>query len=110
MHPRRLSSSRPSILSTAVAALLTAGAALWLPTTAAAATITWGTPTTISADADVSNTGSTVGAYLFGDGTATGTTVNGVSFTAVNFTKAANVALTAGNFSFVTTDVGGLFP
>jgi len=55
------------------------------------AAITWGPATTITSDSDVLNTGSTVCAYCWG---LQNTTVNGVSFTAVNVTSNQDLSVT----------------
>jgi hypothetical protein len=68
-------------------ALFTLTTAVALGTTAAqAGLVTWGTPTTISGDSDVSTTGTFIGALNWGAGVETvlgnpTTTVNGVTFT-----------------------------
>lgn len=65
--------------------------------------ITWGTPTTISGDSDVSTAGSLVAAFnMFGPDV----TVNGVTFSAFNVTAGTQTA-SNGNFTF--TEVPGTF-
>jgi len=62
-----------------------------------AATITWGSPTTISGDSDVDTTGTLVGAFSMGGSGVPTTTVNGVIFTGIDLTGAS---VTSGNFTF----------
>ncbi len=65
--------------------------------------ITWGTPTTISGDTDVSTAGTLVGAFnMFGPDV----NVNGVTFSAFNVTAGTQTA-SNGNFTF--TEVPGTF-
>jgi hypothetical protein len=65
--------------------------------------ITWGTPTTISSDTNVSTAGSLVAAFnMFGPDVS----VNGVTFSAFNVTAGSQTA-TNGNFTF--TEVPGTF-
>ena len=69
---------------------LAVGLCLWAAT-GWAATITWGTPTTISAYTDVTNTGTALYAYA-----GVATTVNGVTFTATsNGSTWGNVSFTS---------------
>jgi len=64
-----------------------------------AASITWGTPTTISGDTDVTNSGNLLYAFTGG----TGATVNGVAFTAGNSgTTWVNVSLSGFGNDFPT--------
>lgn len=77
---------------------LLAGALLGLTAaTSSAATITWGLPTNISGDSDVSTNGTLVAAYNIGVSGVGNTTVNGVTFTGLALTG-NNV--TDGNFNF----------
>jgi hypothetical protein len=86
---RNLSSLRICLL----AAVFAFGAAQQ----ARAATITWGTATTISGDTDVSTVGTFLGAYSLNAG---GGTINGVTFT-------SNSSGTLGsNFTFSTAGTG----
>jgi len=85
------------ILRAGIVALL-AGAALWLPTAAPAATITWSAPTGITGDSDVSTAGSLVGALNLGAAGVTSTTVNGVTFTPLTFT--GTLSESSGDFAF----------
>lgn len=78
----------------ASAALLLGAAA-----TAPAATLTWGAPTTISADGNVVNAGITVGAFRLGSTGLAAATVNGVTFAPVGLADGTSV-ITIGNFSF----------
>ncbi len=74
-------------------------------TTGQAAVLTWGAPTTVSGDTDVSASGTLVGAVNlidFGSST-TAKTVNGVSFTAWEASVSPN---TSGIFSFPKETVG----
>jgi hypothetical protein len=71
------------------------------PAAASAAVITWGSETDISADTDVSTTGTLIRAFHFGTSTATNATVNGVLFEAFNVSVGA-----IGNFS-TTSDLAG---
>jgi hypothetical protein len=84
------------ILGTGIAAVL-AGAALWMPATSEAATITWGSATSIAGDTDVSTTGTLVSALNLGTGT--GATVNGVTFNGLTMT---GTGATSGIFGFST--------
>jgi autotransporter-associated beta strand protein len=78
------------ILATHLAAIAMA----LLAPAAARAQVTWGLPTTIAGDTDVSTAGVAVFAYSFGSAA----TVNGVSFTAVSSATSAN-NLTMSGFS-----------
>src|SRR6516162_3566645 len=60
-----------------------------------AAPITWGSPTGISGDTDVDNTGTLFGALNLG--TSTSTTVNGVGFTGLQLSGSST---TSGDFTF----------
>ncbi|HYE18711.1 MAG TPA: hypothetical protein VEA69_09720 [Tepidisphaeraceae bacterium] len=64
---------------------------------ASAATVTWGAPTNISGDADVSTAGTLLGA--FNVGSAGDATVNGVTFQGFVLN---NGVTASGDFSFVT--------
>ncbi len=90
--------TRASARLLAAAALAISMAAL-APQPAAAATISWGTPTTVSGDTDVATTGAFICAYTGG---GTGGTVNGEIFTAGNSGTAwgANVTLTSFGSSY----------
>ena len=72
-----------------------------------AATITWGTPTTVSGDADVLVTGTNVYAYFEG-GSAANQTINGVTFVnAGGTTTWGNVAFSgSGTFAYGTNAFG----
>lgn len=64
---------------------------------AGAATITWGTPQTISGDSDVSTVGTLVYAYnfgpFFGPATVVSSTVNGITFEAFPITHPTSVTV-----------------
>lgn len=64
-----------------------------------AATITWGAATGISADSDVSTTGTLVGAFNLGGAGAGNPTVNGVTFDEFAFGYGASTAI-AGDYAF----------
>ncbi len=72
-----------------------------------AASINWSTPTTVSGDSDVTNSGTALYAYYLGGGGAN-QTINGVTFTNVGGTATwGNVAFTgAGTFSYATNILG----
>ena len=61
-----------------------------------AAIIQWGLPTLISGDNDVSTDGTLIGAFNIGHA-VTNTTVNGVTFSALQF---AGTSVTSGDFNF----------
>ena len=83
-----------------LAAALVMLASCLAPVTASAATITWGTATTISADTDVNTNGTALYAYAGGVTTAS-TNVNGATFTAGSgFAAWGNVSFTAGFTAF----------
>lgn len=76
-----------------------------------AATITWGAPTTISADSDVSTTGAFAYAYHFTKTSTVASTINGVTFTAFPVGN-SNVPITVGSAtltpgSFLDSTDGG---
>jgi PEP-CTERM motif len=69
-----------------------------------AALITWGAPTNISGDSDVSTAGALVGAFNMGNTGVASTTVNGVTFAPFALTGPPG---SIGNFSFTGTTFGG---
>lgn len=102
-----MTTKKTFVLSTAIAALLSAMAA----STTNAAIITWGSPSNITGDSNVSTNGALVGAYNVGDTGVTNTgLINGVNFlafalptpTLLNPTPGTSV--TVGNFNIQTTD------
>jgi hypothetical protein len=80
------------------AALVLSAALLACSSTSQAAVITWGLPTLISGDSDVSTTGTLIGAFNIGHAVPN-TTVNGVPFSALQF---AGTSVTSGDFNFTT--------
>jgi hypothetical protein len=71
---------------------------LVLPALANASSITWGSATNISGDANVSTSGALVGAFNLGGPGVGATTVNGVAF--APFVLDTNASYTVGNFTF----------
>jgi hypothetical protein len=65
---------------------------------AQAATITWGAPTNITGNADVSTNGSLVGAFNVGDTGVAATTINGVNFQSFAV-PSFSMGATVGNFA-----------
>lgn len=65
--------------------------------------MTWGAPTNISANTDVSLHGTLVAAYNFGGTGVAATTVNGVTFQPFPISGAANT-YTVGNYTFKNVD------
>jgi hypothetical protein len=84
--------------------ILAAAFAAFSTFTADAALITWGTPTNISGDSDVSTAGALVGAFNMGSTGVASTTVNGVTFAPFALTGPPGAI---GNFSFTGTSFGG---
>ena len=88
----------------AMAGLVTALLAFFVASSAHSAVISWGSPTNISGDSDVSTNGSLVGARNIGLPAVNGmpavstTTVNGVTFTALELGATGN-SVTSGNFN-----------
>ena len=86
-----------AIVTTSLRHSFLAGAFLGLTTMAShAAVVTWGAPTGITGDSDVSTTGTLVGAFNIGGPGVANTTVNGTTFTGLALTG-NNV--TSGNFN-----------
>lgn len=86
LHHQPLTTTRMSLLIYLSRRALAAGflglATLALAPASRAAIITWGAPTNISGNTDVSTTGTLVGAANNGNGSISSTTVNGVTFAA----------------------------
>ena len=96
-------SSRCGLLASAVSLLL----ALSLHDTAHAGLITWGTPTAISGDSDVVNTGTVVGAFNLGvSDVAPSVTVNGVTFAPFYVPGFITGSVALGNFTLGFDDSG----
>jgi len=72
-----------------------------MPVFANASSITWGAPTGISGDTDVSTSGTLVGAFNMGGVGIGSTTVNGVLFSALAVTT-SDSSVTSGNFTLTT--------
>jgi hypothetical protein len=93
-----------TLRSAAGALILPTVALLPLMATSEAALVTWSAPTNISGAADVSTTGTVVGAFNLGDTGVPSATVNGVlfqSFAVPSFSAGATV----GNFALTTGTV-----
>lgn len=86
-----------TLLRTTVVAVI---ACVFCTTSANAAAIVWGSAQQITADADVSTTGTLVGAFNVG---GNATTINGVNFQAFQITGASN---TVGDFNLSAAAMG----
>lgn len=92
--------SRHAVWGTTVAAMACLSGAMHH--SAQAATINWGTPTTISGPTDVDTSGTLVGAFNFDDDTTSTTTINGQDFVGVPL-DAANIEFEDSESNVVAT-------
>jgi hypothetical protein len=86
----------------ALCSLLAATILALIPASAHAASITWGIPTNITGDTDVSTTGSLIGAFNIGDTGVSSTTLNSVNFQGFAVPDNSSGA-TSGNFAMSTS-------